>query len=99
MNIDVPVAFQLRIELQALSNALLRATSDRLKLLRLADNALHTAEGCGLGDPSLGKRLRGIRDTLSLDLPLDRAEAASVFRRLAATVPVPGRAPALALIR
>ena len=92
MNIEVPVAFQLRVELQALSNALVRATSDRLKLLRLAQNALHTVEGCRLGDPSLATRLQGIRDALSLDLPVDRAEASATFRRMAGTVPLPARA-------
>ena len=96
MNIEVPIAFQLRVELQALSNALVRATSDRLKLLRLADNALHTVDGCRLGDPTLSTRLRGLRDALSLDLAVDRADASATFRRLAGTVPLPGRATAAA---
>ncbi|HEY0035796.1 MAG TPA: hypothetical protein VGB66_03865 [Longimicrobium sp.] len=91
MNIQVPVAFQLRIELQALSNALLRATSDRLKLLRLAESALTTAESSGLGDATLRGRLRVLRDTLLRDLPVDRADASAVFRRLAGTVDVAAR--------
>lgn len=96
MNIEVPVAFQLRVELQALANALVRATSDRLKLLRLAENALHTAESSRLGDASLPARLRSLRNTLSHDLAVDRVDAAATFRRLAGTVPLPGRTAAAA---
>ncbi|CAA9303137.1 MAG: hypothetical protein AVDCRST_MAG68-631 [uncultured Gemmatimonadetes bacterium] len=81
MNIEVPVVFQLRIEVQALANGLRRATSDRLKLLRLSETALATAERSGLGDGTLRTRLRAVRDALARDLPLDRAEAAAVFQR------------------
>jgi hypothetical protein len=92
MNIEVPAVFQLRIEVQALANGLRRATSDRLKLLRLADTALATAERSGVGDGTLRARLRSVRDTLHRDLPLDRYEAAAVFQRLSGTLRQPSGA-------
>jgi hypothetical protein len=89
MNIEVPAIFQLRIEVQALANGLRRATSDRLKLLRLADTALATAERTGVGDGTLRARLRSVRDTLDRDLPLDRYEAAAAFQRFSGALRPP----------
>ncbi len=86
MNIEVPVVFQLRIQVQALANGLRRGTSDRLKLLRLTESALATAESSGLGANDLRTRLRSVRNTLDHDQPLDRAEAAAAFQRLSATL-------------
>jgi hypothetical protein len=80
MNVTIPARLQLRIELQALCNALRRATSDRLKLLRLAGSALATAEA-GAGDAAVRARLREVRDTLARDLPLDRARTAADLQR------------------
>ena len=89
MNIEVPAIFQLRIEVQALANGLRRGTSDRLKLLRLTQTALATAERSGVGDGTLRARLRAVRDTLEGDLPLDRAEAAAAFQRFSGALRQP----------
>lgn len=101
MNVTIPTPFLLRIELQALSNGLRRATSDRLKLLRLAENALATVEENGLGDAALRARLRAVRETLQRDLPLNRLAVAAEFQRFSAAIgtarpPVAPRRPALA---
>jgi len=90
MTIDVPTVFRLRVELQALSNALGRATSDRLKLLRMTDKALATAQSSELGGAALLSRLRKLHAAFDADLPVDRGEAADTLRHWASTLTLPG---------
>ncbi|HEX8431312.1 MAG TPA: hypothetical protein VF625_08495, partial [Longimicrobium sp.] len=81
-----PALFQLRVELQALSNALERSTSDRLKLLRMTSKALGTTLSSELGGAALLSRLRKLHTALDADLPVDRRETAGSLRHLAATL-------------
>jgi hypothetical protein len=87
----MPTLFQLRVEIQALANALERETSDRLKLLRLTSKALGTTLGSELGGAAaLLSRLRKLHAALDADLPVDRREAAGSLRHLSANLVRPG---------
>ena len=87
----LPVRFQVRTEIQALVNALRRPTSDRLKLLRMADKALGTLDGSGLAAGDLRSRLAGIQHALASEQPLDRHEAAATLDRSASVIELTAR--------
>ena len=86
MLIEIPALFQLRVELQALANALERSTSDRLKLLRMTSKALDTALGSELGGAALLSRLRKLHAAFDADLPVDRRDTAGSLRHLSASL-------------
>lgn len=73
----LPIRFKLRVEVQALVNALRRPTSDRMKLLRLAANALRTLEVAGIREGQLRTRLAGVHDALAAARKLDLEECAA----------------------
>ena len=81
INDALPLRFQLRIELQALVNALRRPTSDPLKLIRLAGGCLETLEQVGVDAVGLRPRLDGLKHALAAGAPLDRMEAAALLDR------------------
>ena len=87
----LPVRFQVRTEIQALVNALRRPTSDRAKLLRMADKALGTLDGSGLAAGDLRSRLAGIQRALAAEQPLDRQEEASGLDRSASVIALTAR--------
>lgn len=87
---ETPTLFQLRVEIQALANALERETSDRLKLLRLTSKALGTTLSSELGGAALLSRLRKLHTAFDADHPVDRREAAGSLRHLSANLARPG---------
>lgn len=95
MNAALPLRFQVRAEIQALVNALRRPTSDRLKLVRLADAAMRTLTGAGMGTGELGTHLAIVQQSLAVERPFDRHEAAASLDRAATAIDWSGRgAPA-----
>ncbi len=79
----LPIRFKLRVDVQALVNALRRPTSDRMKLLRLAADALRTLDMAGIGDGQLRTRLAGVHDALLAARALDVEECAAQLDRSA----------------
>lgn len=86
MNERLPVRFQARVRLQALSNALRRPTSDRLKLLRLTNDAFGGLDRADLAEEMLRTRLHSLRAALESDRVLDRAEYAAALDLCAAQI-------------
>ncbi|HEX8695506.1 MAG TPA: hypothetical protein VF746_24045 [Longimicrobium sp.] len=92
MNDRLPVRFQARVRLQALSNALRRPTSDRLKLLRLTVDAVGVLDRAELAEEMLRTRLHSLRAALEAERALDRDEYATALDNCAAAIswtPIP----------
>lgn len=86
MNDRLPVRFQARVRLQALSNALRRPTSDRLKLLRLTNDAVGGLDRADLAEEMLRSRLHSLRAALEAERALDRDEYATALDNCAALI-------------
>ena len=87
MQTGLPARFQVRVQVQALVNALRRPTSDRMKLLRLAGEALSALDRCGLpGDESLRAQVKELRAALQAGGPVDVADYAAELGRAASRI-------------
>lgn len=80
----LPSLFQVRVHLQALVNALRRPTSDRLKLVRLAGEAIRVLDCAEPDERTLRSRLVWLKIALEDERALDRGEYASELDQSAA---------------
>ena len=87
MQTGLPARFQVRVHVQALVNGLRRPTSDRMKLLRLAGEALSALDRCGLpGDEPLREQVAALHAALQAGTPVDVAEYAAELGHAAARI-------------
>jgi hypothetical protein len=86
LNAALPLRFQLRVQVQALVNALRRPTSDASKLLRLSCGALETLEKSDVMDAELRQSLLRLCAELRAGQDVDRLQRAALLDRAAAAV-------------
>ena len=82
----LPARFQVRVHAQALVNALRRPTSDRMKLLRLATEALGALDRSGIDEEALRRQLSTLRLSLESAAAVDLVAQAAELERVAAAV-------------